>query len=135
MLSPWQPLSSSLTFGFFQNTISSVAQSCPALWDPVNCSTPGLLVHHQMLYKYGIAQYIAFWLWFSPLMYFICDSSMFCIDMFCINNWLNPFYCWFWLLYHQSSTDDCIMKFFFLSLFTSWNDFWLQLLVASSFWR
>ena len=24
----------------------SVAQSCPALWDPMNCSTPGLLVHH-----------------------------------------------------------------------------------------
>ena len=28
---------------------SSVAQSCPTLWDPVNCSTPGLPVHHQLL--------------------------------------------------------------------------------------
>ena len=28
---------------------SSVAQSCPTLCDPVNCSTPGLLVHHQLL--------------------------------------------------------------------------------------
>ena len=27
---------------------SSVAQSCPALCDPVNCSTPGLWVHHQL---------------------------------------------------------------------------------------
>ena len=27
---------------------SSVAQSCPALWDPVNRSTPGLPVHHQL---------------------------------------------------------------------------------------
>ena len=27
---------------------SSVAQSCPTLWDPVNCSTPGLHVHHQL---------------------------------------------------------------------------------------
>ena len=27
---------------------SSVAQSCPALWDPTNCSTPGLPVHHQL---------------------------------------------------------------------------------------
>ena len=27
---------------------SSVAQSCPALWDPINCSMPGLPVHHQL---------------------------------------------------------------------------------------
>jgi len=27
---------------------SSVAQSCPTLWDPMNRSTPGLLVHHQL---------------------------------------------------------------------------------------
>ena len=26
---------------------SSVTQSCPALCDPMNCSTPGLPVHHQ----------------------------------------------------------------------------------------
>ena len=27
----------------------SVAQSCPALCDPMDCSTPGLPVHHQLL--------------------------------------------------------------------------------------
>ena len=27
---------------------SSVAQSCPTLYDPMNCNTPGLLVHHQL---------------------------------------------------------------------------------------
>ena len=27
---------------------SSVAQSCPTLCDPMNCSTPGLLVHHKL---------------------------------------------------------------------------------------
>ena len=27
----------------------SVAQSCPTLCDPTNCSTPGLPVHHQLL--------------------------------------------------------------------------------------
>ena len=27
----------------------SVAQSCPSLWDPMNCSTPGLPAHHQLL--------------------------------------------------------------------------------------
>ena len=27
---------------------SSVAQSCSTLWDPMNHSTPGLLVHHQL---------------------------------------------------------------------------------------
>ena len=28
--------------------LSSVTQSCPTLCDPMNCSTPGLLVHHQL---------------------------------------------------------------------------------------
>ena len=28
---------------------SSIAQSCPTLCDPMDCSTPGLLVHHQLL--------------------------------------------------------------------------------------
>ena len=28
---------------------SSVAQSCLTLWDPMNCSTPGCPVHHQLL--------------------------------------------------------------------------------------
>ena len=35
----WTPLSSV--------QFSSVAQSCPTLCDPMNCSTPGLPVHHQ----------------------------------------------------------------------------------------
>ena len=28
--------------------LSSVAQSCPTLCDPMDCSTPGLAVHHQL---------------------------------------------------------------------------------------
>ena len=28
---------------------STVAQSCPTIWDPMNCSTTGLPVHHQIL--------------------------------------------------------------------------------------
>ena len=28
---------------------SSVAQSCPTLYDPMDCSTPGFPVHHQLL--------------------------------------------------------------------------------------
>ena len=34
-------------FEFFQ--FSSVTQSCPALCDPMDCSTPGLPIHHQLL--------------------------------------------------------------------------------------
>ena len=30
-------------------SISSVAQSCPILWDPMDCSMPGFPVHHQLL--------------------------------------------------------------------------------------
>ena len=36
-----------MNFGASQ--FSSVAQSCPTICDPMNCSTPGLPVHHQFL--------------------------------------------------------------------------------------
>ena len=32
----------------FSQSISSVAQLCPTLCDPMNCTTPGLPVHHQL---------------------------------------------------------------------------------------
>ena len=32
----------------FTGQFSSVAQSCPTLYDPMDCSTPGLPVHHQL---------------------------------------------------------------------------------------
>ena len=38
----------SLSLYFFPLQFSSVAQSCPTLCDPMNCSTPGLPVHHQL---------------------------------------------------------------------------------------
>ena len=38
---------SNLYFHCFQ--FSSVAQSCPALCNPMDCSTPGFPVHHQLL--------------------------------------------------------------------------------------
>ena len=31
------------------NQFTSIAQSCPTLCDPMDCSTPGLPVHHQLL--------------------------------------------------------------------------------------
>ena len=41
----WEDLDTSLPLGCF----SSVAQSCPTLCDPIDCSTPGFPVHHQLL--------------------------------------------------------------------------------------
>ena len=35
--------------GWGHAQFSSLAQSCPTLCDPMNCSTPGLPVHHQLL--------------------------------------------------------------------------------------
>ena len=32
-----------------EGQFSSVAQLCPTLYDPMDCSTPGLPVHHQLL--------------------------------------------------------------------------------------
>ena len=36
-------------FAIFYSKFSSVAQSCPTLCNPMNRSTPGLPVHHQLL--------------------------------------------------------------------------------------
>ena len=33
---------------YVYNQFSSVTRSCPTLCDPMNCSTPGLPVHHQL---------------------------------------------------------------------------------------
>ena len=38
----------SLAFWLIFSQFSSVAQSCPTLCDPMNCSTSGLPVHHQL---------------------------------------------------------------------------------------
>ena len=44
------PLSSGNSLLIWRNKlISSVAQSCPTLRDPMGCSMPGLSVHHQLL--------------------------------------------------------------------------------------
>ena len=59
-IEPSTPASPALTGGFFTTAppgkptlahsvqFSSVAQSCPTLCDPMNRSTPGLSVHHQL---------------------------------------------------------------------------------------
>ena len=41
-------ISSPCLSNFYEESVSSVALSCPTLCDPVDCSTPGLPVHHQL---------------------------------------------------------------------------------------
>ena len=41
-LAPWKK-------GYDKPQFSSVAQPCPTLCDPMDCSTPGFPVHHQLL--------------------------------------------------------------------------------------
>ena len=41
-------LESEVKWAFRSDQIRSVAQSCPTLCDPMNRSTPGLPVHHQL---------------------------------------------------------------------------------------
>ena len=38
----------SLNHGLTQISVSSVTQLCPVLRDPMDCSTPGFPVHHQV---------------------------------------------------------------------------------------
>ena len=41
-------LKGSFDCSFWTDHIRSVTQSCPTLCDPMNCSTPGLPVHHKL---------------------------------------------------------------------------------------
>ena len=48
----WVSYVSCMADGFFTTSaasVSSVSQSCPTLCEPMDCSTPGLPVHHQLL--------------------------------------------------------------------------------------
>ena len=45
----WQLNNSTEAMRFSSVQFSSDAQPCPTLCDPMNCSTPGLPVHHQLL--------------------------------------------------------------------------------------
>ena len=42
------PTSGSLTMLKPLTVFRPVTQSCPTLWEPMNCSTPGLPIHHQL---------------------------------------------------------------------------------------
>ena len=45
----WKLLKTTRSLSHFSELqFSSVAQSCPTLCNPMNCSTPGLPVHHQL---------------------------------------------------------------------------------------
>ena len=46
LLSTGSHLNNYLQWAHFENSV--VAQSCPTLCDPLDCSTPGLPVHHQL---------------------------------------------------------------------------------------
>ena len=71
---------------------SSVAQSCPTPWDPMNHSTSGLPVHHQL---------IAGSFFFSFFLSFICLTS--CQTLF----WGLP-----WWLSGKESTCECRIQGF-----------------------
>ena len=49
MISSYILLSWEVLIIFLFHQFSSAAQSCPTLCNPMNCSTPGLLVHYQLL--------------------------------------------------------------------------------------
>ena len=44
----WKTVLAKKALAWTLNQIRSVAQSCPTLCDPMNCSMPGLPVHHQL---------------------------------------------------------------------------------------
>ena len=102
-----------LYFQLFQ--FSSVSQSCPTLCDSINCSTPGLPVHHQLLefaqtHVYRVylilLRNVCFQFQVHPLVFqvfmlllnfnfwllLLCINSVdFCIFILYITTFINPF--------------------------------------------
>ena len=44
----YNPKFKSINISLYGTSVSSVAQSCPTLCDPMDCSMPGIPVHHQL---------------------------------------------------------------------------------------
>ena len=59
--------------------ISSIAQSCLNLCDPMDCSTPGFQVHHQLL---GLAQLMTASRWCHPTISFSVIPFSYCLHYF-----------------------------------------------------
>ena len=58
---------------------SSVAQLCPTLCKPMNCSTPGLPVHHQLLEFTKQKQWLISHLHFGCLVLLVCSIFFLCL--------------------------------------------------------
>ena len=67
-------------FGVSSVQVSSVAQSCPTLCDPVNRSTPGLPVHHQLP---EFTQFISVFWWshVCPLFWGLCSLALVSVQL------------------------------------------------------
>ena len=67
-------------FGVSSVQFSSVAQSCPTLCDPVNRSTPGLPVHHQLP---EFTQFISVFWWshVCPLFWGLCSLALVSVQL------------------------------------------------------
>ena len=48
MLATNSPVNTVQSLGQFSQSVSSVTQSCPTLCDPMECSMPGSLAHHEL---------------------------------------------------------------------------------------
>ena len=68
----WERLSLFIYYFF-----SSVAQSCPTLCDPMNCSTPGLPVHHQL----------------PEELEYNCFTMLCCVSRHCTTKWISYYVC------------------------------------------
>ena len=62
-----------------ETLFSSVAQSCPILWDPMDCSIPGLPVYHQLPRVYSNSYPLSQWwyptIWYSVVPFSSCFQS------------------------------------------------------------
>ena len=117
-IQPFHPLSSasSRTLDLSQHSLhlvqfSSVTQSCPTLCNPMNCSAPGLPVHHQLpeftqSHVHGMVGH--FYTTFLKHVKNICVvlislpantiTSVICVCFYCLTYLLLMNYCYYFLI-------------------------------------
>ena len=87
-LIPWW-----ISGGLFLYQFSSVTRSCPTLCDPMDCSTPGLPVHHQPL---GFTQTHVHWVSNQPTISF--NHLILCRPLF-LSPSIFPSITWYWTVH------------------------------------
>ena len=113
----FSPLRIMFAMGLSSVQFSSVAQLCPTLCDPMNCSTPGLPVHHQLLEFTQTHGFIIYGFYCVE----VCSFYACFLEGF-YHKWMLNFVKCFLCIYWD---NDMFLSFNLLTWYITLIDFWI----------